>query len=296
MKIILNTLLFASLGFAALSDLVQAQDNTQDAKAFVESLKFEDGRVIVQAAQAHLDLNPEYRYLPKADARRVLEEFWGNPPDESVLGLIVPRSPKLYENNSWAVVVSYADEGYVSDADAKDIDYADMLKTMKADTKDSNAARKEAGYGTVDLLGWAEPPRYDAGAKKIYWAKEIKFSGAPENTLNYEVRVLGRRGYLSLEAVANMSSLQSVREGMQSVLASAEFDDGARYADYNASTDKLAAYGLGALIAGGVAAKTGLFAKLLAVLIAGKKLIVFAVVGLGALIAKMFKGKKTESE
>jgi uncharacterized membrane-anchored protein len=57
-------------------------------------------------------------------------------------------------------------------------------------------------------------------------------------------------------------------------------------------TDKLAEYGLGALIAGGVAAKLGLFAKLGALLLAFKKLIIIGFVAIGGFIAKMFGKKK----
>ena len=52
-----------------------------------------------------------------------------------------------------------------------------------------------------------------------------------------------------------------------------EFNDGERYTDYNSKTDKTAAYGIGALVAGGIAAKAGLFAKLGALLLGLKKLI-----------------------
>mgnify|MGYP006217387677 CR=1 FL=1 len=97
------------------------------------------------------------------DARRVLEDMWGNPPDDSVLGMIVPRRPGLSEQDSWAVVVTWSDDGYVSDEDASKIDYADLLKTMQAETRDSNPERIKAGYGSLDLVGWAVPPRRRPG-------------------------------------------------------------------------------------------------------------------------------------
>ena len=89
-----------------------------------------------------------------------------------------------------------------------------------------------------------------------------------------------------------MSELSAVQTGMQQLLPMAEFDSGARYADYDAGNDKLAGYGVAALIGGGIAAKTGLLAKLGVLLIAGKKFIVFLVIGLIALVRKLFNGKK----
>ena len=261
------------------------------AEQFIASLHFRDGEIAVPEASAHFRLSSAFRYLEKADARRVLEQMWGNPPDDSVLGMIVPASPGLDEDGSWAVVVTYSDDGYVSDEDAAGIDYDDLLKQLQKNARDSNAERRKAGFETVELTGWAVPPRYDAGSKKLYWAKELAFEGQQQHTLNYDIRVLGRRGYLSLNAVSGMSELPMVQAGMQQILPMTEFDLGARYADYDKSTDKVAAYGVAALIGGGLAAKAGLFAKLGLLLAKFWKLALIAVVGLGAGVRKLFAGR-----
>ncbi|MCL6712738.1 DUF2167 domain-containing protein [Pseudomonas sp. R2.Fl] len=268
------------------------EDAGQGAEQFVAGLQFKEGGITVPKAHARFQLTPDFRYLEQADARRVLEDLWGNPPDESVLGLIVPRKPDLLADDSWAVVVTYSDEGYVSDEDAAKIDYAEMLTEMKKSTSEENSARKEAGYGTVDLVGWAVPPRYDGSAKKLYWAKELSFDGNAQHTLNYDIRVLGRHGYLSLNAVAGMSELAQVQKGMQELLPMTEFDAGARYADFDASTDKVASYGLAALVGGGLAAKAGLFAKIGLVLAKFWKLLLIGLVAVGAGIRRVFAGKK----
>ncbi len=268
----------------------EEQDN--GARALVEQLHFKEGEIDVPQAHARFHLQKDFRYLEQADARKVLEDLWGNPPDTAVLGLIVPKKPDLLDDASWAVVVTYSDEGYVPDEDASKIDYDDLLSEMKQGTKDANAERKEAGYGAVDLIGWAVPPRYDASAKKLYWAKELAFEGSPGRTLNYDIRVLGRHGYLSLNAVAGMSELPQVRTGMQQLLPMTEFKEGSRYADFNESTDKVAAYGVAALIGGGLATKAGLFAKL--GLLAAKfwKLLLVGVVAIGAGVRKLFARKE----
>ncbi|MFT3763862.1 MAG: DUF2167 domain-containing protein [Pseudoxanthomonas sp.] len=294
MKNVLRGLLAAGLAVLAASAWAQEaaeEDPTMTAEQFVASLHFRDGEIAVPEAAAHFRLGPAFRYLDKADTRRVLEDMWGNPPDDSVLGMIVPAQPALGEDGSWAVVVTYADDGYVSDEDAAKIDYDDLLKDMKDGIKEENAERKKAGFHTVDLVGWAVPPRYDADSKKLYWAKELAFEGNPQHTLNYDIRVLGRRGYLSLNAIADLSELDRVRQGMQQLLPMAEFDDGARYADYDASSDKVAAYGIAALIGGGLAAKAGLFAKLGLLLAKFWKLGLIAVVALGGTVKRLFSGR-----
>ena len=291
-------------GLLAVSAGAHAQEMTeaeqkqaeQRAQQLVQALQYSDGKVAVAQAQAHLNLGKEFRYLGAADARKVLEQLWGNPPDADVLGMVVPRGGDLLDDKGWAVVVTYADEGYVSDEDAAKIDYSEMLQEMKDGTKESNAERREAGYGGIDLIGWAEPPHYDAAAKKLYWAKELAFEGSENHTLNYDIRVLGRRGYLSLNAVAGMGEIGQVRAGMQQLLPAVEFDQGARYADYDSSSDKTAAYGLAALVGGGIAAKAGLFGKIGMLLLGLKKLLIPLVLVIGAFFGKILsffrRGKK----
>lgn len=284
------------IGLLAVTSTAFAQDDGQaKAKQFVQSLQFRSGEIAVTQAQAHFRLGGEFRYLDKPDARRVLEEFWGNPPDDDVLGLVVPVATPLDSEQSWAVVVTYSDEGYVTDEDAAKIDYGKLLAELKQGTQEENAERKKAGYETVDLVGWAVPPRYDGAAKKMYWAKELAFEGSEQHTLNYDIRVLGRRGYLSLNAVSGMGELDTVRAGMQQLLPMTEFDDGARYADYDAGNDKLAGYGIATLIGGGIAAKAGLFAKLGVLLLGLKKLLiplVLVVVAFGKKLLGLFGGGK----
>ena len=286
--------MFAALAALALGgSAALAQDDDAAAEAFYASLNYREGTVAVQGANAQLALDSSFRYLEAADARRVLEQAWGNPPDETVLGMVVPADIPLQETESWAVVVTANEDGYVSDEEAAEIDYDEMLADMQAGTEEDNEARQAQGYSTVHLLGWATPPRYDAANKKLYWAKELQFQDSPEPTINYDVRVLGRRGYLSLNAVAQKSSLAAVEAGMQRLIPQAGFVDGERYADYNPSTDKMAAYGLAALVGGGLAAKAGLFGKLFAVLLAAKKIVIPLLIGAVALIARLFGRKKS---
>ncbi len=261
------------------------------ARAILDGLQYQQGNIAVPGSDAHFNLGPRFRYLDKAGTRKVLEDVWGNPPDDDVLGMVVPAGMSLVDKHAWAVVVTRTDEGHVSDEDAAKTDYAKTLQEMQEATTDANAERTKAGYPALTLVGWAEPPRYDAGSKKLYWARELSFAGESEHTLNYDIRVLGRTGYISLNAVANMGDLAAVRSGMQELLPMVEYDPGKRYADFDPSHDKLAAYGLAALVAGGVAAKAGLFAKIGVALLAAKKLVIAAFVAVVAFIKKLFGGK-----
>ncbi len=273
-----------------------AQDNAvpKEALQLIDSLHYRSGKINVDAAHATLNLDSEFRFLDAADAQKVLSELWGNPPDDGVLGMLVPVSAPLSDpKKSWAVVISYDKEGYVSDKDAAGIDYDAMLKEMQQGTAEANAERKRAGYPEVQLVGWATKPHYDASTNKLYWAKELAFDGGREHALNYDIRVLGRGGYLSLNAVAGMNQLHQIESEMQKVLALTEFDAGQRYADFNSSTDKVAAYGIAALVAGAIAAKAGLFAKLFVLLLAFKKFAVVGFIAVAAAVRKFFARAKS---
>jgi uncharacterized membrane-anchored protein len=267
------------------------------AEAEVEAfeLKFQQGVVELPGGLATLTLPPQLRYLDPKQTQFVLEEMWGNPPDADVLGMIFPADIGPEEDGSWGVVISYNSDGHVDDADAASIDYDDLLRTMQAGTTEANAERKAQGYETVELVGWAEPPRYDAATKKLYWAKNLKFEEQDENTLNYSVRVLGRHGYLELNAIASMNQLPVINENMPKVISAVEFKNGNRYADFNPATDRMAEYGIAALIAGGVAAKTGLLKGLFVALLAAKKFVVIAVVAIFAFLAKLLGMRKKEA-
>ncbi len=275
-----------------------AEDLSEDERAareLVAALDFKRGDFKVAAADATLRVDEGFQYLEAADARRVLEKLWGNPEDDSVLGLVVPQEPSLLEEGSWAVVLTYSDDGHIDDEDAAKANYDEILVDMQKDTSENNPARKQAGYPTVDLIGWAAPPRYDSTAHKIHWAKELSFNGSPEHTLNYDIRVLGREGYLSLNAVAAMQDLAAVEAGMQKILGFTGFDEGRRYADFDSKTDKLAAYGVAALVAGTLASKAGLFAKLGVLLLAGKKLLIPIGIGI-ALLVRKFLGRDRQKD
>jgi uncharacterized membrane-anchored protein len=299
-------LVLATLGFVSLLSPAHADvgdDPSTSARAakvenFLGSLHLDTGNIPIPAAKASLQLAPGYSFLPAQDAQRVLSQLWSNPPHPEVLGMILPGTdPHILLNGSgWAVVVSYVKDGYVSDADAAKVDYADMLTKMQKTTEESNPERVKQGYPAMELIGWAEPPHYDEDSHKLYWARNLKFSKADGSTagqsLNYDIRVLGRRGYLSLNAVAPIDQLDKVRADMPQVLAMTDFDSGERYADYDSKTDKLAAYGIAALVAGGIAGKAGLFAKLGLMLLALKKFVIIGIAAIAGFFRKLLGRKK----
>jgi uncharacterized membrane-anchored protein len=246
-------------------ELVEEQGMSEE--EFLASLNFKTGKVLLGDNLASLNLPENLVFLDGEDANRVLVDAWGNPPtDELPLGMILPAGISPLADESWAVTVEFEESGFVSDEDAADIDYAEMLEQLQQETVESNVWRAENGYESIELLGWAAQPHYDAQGKKLHWAKELHFGDSDINTLNYNIRVLGRKGVLVLNFIANMDQLPEIQENVPAVLAMTEFNDGSRYADFDPDIDQVAAYGIGALIAGKLAAKAGLFATILLLL------------------------------
>lgn len=264
----------------------------QTAEQWLATLKPQHGTITLPSGIASLQLNNEFYYLSPADTERLLTEGWGNPPGFKTLGMIIPTAVNPLADNGWGVIISYKNDGHISDDDAAKIDYAELLEQMKAEDEEDNKERRKQGYAGLTLLGWAEPPSYDQATHKMYWARELKAEDADQTTLNYSIRVLGREGVLELNAVAAMADLQTIKQETPKILASTNFTDGNRYADYDPKTDKLAPYGLAALVAGGIAAKAGLFAKIGVALLAFKKFIVLGLVAIAGFIGKLFKRKR----
>ena len=250
-------------------------------ESFVAELKPRSGRIDINSANATLNMSDRYYFLGAKDARRVLEEGWNNPPDESVLGMILPAGATPFDEGAWAATISYEADGYVSDEDAAEIDYDGLLSEIQASAHNENKWRTQNGYEAIDIIGWADEPTYNPATHKMYWAKELKFGESAVNTLNYDIRVLGRRGVLVIGFIADMADLQEIKHSAPAILKMASFKDGAAYADYQPGRDKKAAYGLAGLVAGAaIAKKTGLIA---AVLLFGKKFIVLIFAGLAAM-------------
>lgn len=281
--VVLFLSIFCSLSWA------QSAENQITVEEFLASLKFQEGKIDLPGGIASLNLPDSFRYIGPDDAERVLTEGWGNPPGHNTLGMILPAAGNPLGMNGWGVIITYEEDGHVNDDDADGIDYDALLKDMQESMQQENEERKNQGYDGLTLVGWAEKPTYDRASHKLYWAKEL---ASDQHSLNYNIRVLGRKGVMVLNAVAGMNQIDTVKAEMQNVVAFTNFNPGNAYTDFNDSTDQVAAYGIAALVAGGAAAKLGLFAKLFALALAFKKFVIIGIIGIGALLKNFFSRKK----
>ena len=292
----------ASLAAALLTISVpslRAQDSEQAQVPWSQTcaeLGLTAGAVNVDKAPATIELPDGWHYIRTKGARQLVEEIWGNPPDKTTLGVITP--PRFESDDrgtpTWAIIVSYNDDGHIKDDDAGSIDYDELLTDLQKDTSAGNSARVKAGYEPIELVAWAEDPTYDAETKQLYWAKHLRFGegDAALDALNYDIRVLGRRGTLVLQAVGDMEQLDEISAGAKTLLPTIMFKSGETYSDFKPGVDAVVVGGIGALVAGKLLLKGGIL-KLLAGLI---KPILVGLVALGALLWRMVGGKKSRPD
>jgi uncharacterized membrane-anchored protein len=181
-------------------------------EALAKDLHPATGDIRIAEAEAVLHLGKDYYFLPAAEARRVLVDAWGNPPEVAtdVLGLVFPAG-KTFLDDTWGAVVTFDRSGWVSDEDAQSTDYNALLGQMQEGEDELNERRTSEGYPAQHLVGWAQQPVYDPKTHSVVWAQNIQFTGQAENSLNYDVRLLGRRGVLSLNMLTGMSKLGETR-------------------------------------------------------------------------------------
>lgn len=299
------TILCLSLFIAAVNVVrAQADTNVADTNSadlnvlppqvasILKDLKYRQGTIDLRDGLATLTVPTNFNFLGPADAETVLVKLWGNPPSEvQPLGLLIPAGLTPLSSNCWVVTIGYSADGYVKDADAGKINYDDLLKQMQKEIADNNKVREDKGYPSITLVGWAAPPHYDAGTHKLYWAKDIKFGDEPTDTLNYSIRILGRKGVLELNAISSMNQLPEIDAQTPQILGMVDFKEGSRYADFDPKVDKVAEYGIATLVAGGVlatAAKLGLLKGLWIAIIALKKFVIIGVIAVVAFFKKLF--------
>ncbi len=242
---------------------------------------------VAVAGQATLHLPAGRVFIPQPQAGKLMRAM-GNPGEHSDLnGLVFPEG-----EGSWFATLRFIAAGYVKDGDAKEWKADELLSSFREGTEASNEERLKLGVPALEITGWAEPPAYDAATHRLVWAMSSREKGAPAEAgqgVNYNTYALGREGYLSLNFVTDLKDLPAQKPLAKDLLGALEFSSGKRYADFNASTDHIAEYGLAALVVGVGAKKLGLLAVVFAFAAKFAKLIAIGVFAFGAGIMKFFK-------
>jgi len=243
---------------------------------------------------AEIQIPEGYQFASSSDAQTLLE-LYGNPRNPNILGAIVP----LAEDSDWTLIFKFDAIGYVKDADQEAIDADEILSSFQSGLPEMNAARRAIGADQCSSISWMEKPFYDPQTNNLTWALRLGF--AEGDSVNYDIRILGRRGVMEATLLDSPDTYAKSIPDVKQVLTGFSFTSGEKYAEWKQG-DKLAAYGLTGLVAGGglaMAAKTGLLGKLGLLFAKGGKAIILAIVvifgGLMSVVKRLLGGGETSS-
>jgi uncharacterized membrane-anchored protein len=280
-----------------LAGVVHADENAASREAALEAANEAAHNAILPGPtsitlkdQATLALPEGFGFIPKKEAAELMR-LLGNQSDDRFLGLVVPLDHS--DGAHWYVWMDYEPAGYVKDDDAKHWKSDELLQSLKDGTEANNVKRTELGLPALMVTRWIEPPTYESARHQLVWSAEVtrKDGSSKDPSVNYNTYVLGRDGYLSLNLITGASRIDTDKLAAHRLLEQVSYKAGKNYGDFNSSTDKVAAYGLAALVAGVAAKKLGLLAVLAAAAVKFAKVIAIAVAGVGAAVVKWFKGR-----
>jgi uncharacterized membrane-anchored protein len=239
--------------------------------------------------QGALDLPEGFGFVPK-DAAATLMQLMGNTVDDRFIGLVFP----LQEQQNYFVSLDYEASGHIEDDEAAEWDADALLQSLKDGTEAANAERRRLGFEELTVTRWVEPPSYDVGVHRLVWSAEavVKERPDPDPTINYNTYVLGREGYFAANLITTASTVGDDRRTAAQLLSAVSFNDGRQYQDFDSSTDKIAAYGLTALIGGVAAKKLGLIAVITAFVVKFAKVIFVGLLGVGAAVRAFLAKRK----
>ena len=280
---------FVSNAFAEQTVSTSVESERMAAQQAAKAAMLQGPQEIALRDQAKLALPEGYGFIPAKEAARLMRSV-GNQVDAQFMGLITPLDGKHF-----IITVDYRNEGYVKDDDSKHWDAGKMLDDLKEGTEAGNKNREDMGMPPIQVTRWIETPKYDASVHHLVWSAEVKLKNQTDADpgVNYNTYILGREGYISMNLITSVSTVDEDKQVSAALLAATQFNNGKRYSDFNSSTDKIAEYGLAALVGGFALKKLGLLAVLGGLLLKFKAIWVAILAFLGGLV-KRLRGKKDQ--
>ena len=276
----------------------QPAGNSQDARRAEAKAAFEAAMAAASKgpadipflAQATLKLPAGLVFVPVTQSNRLMRAWGNSAGGDGFVGLVFSTDTQ----EDWFITASYVDAGYVKDAEAKNWDTDALLKNSVDGVAADNEDRAARGFGKIKVDGWIEKPAYDASQHRLIYSlalSDIDAKPGDETSVNFHTYALGREGYFALDLVTGSNSIDRYKDRARTVLAALEYKPGKGYGDYVASTDRVAEYGIAALIGGLAAKKLGLLALGGLAIAKFGKLIALGALGLFGGAARFFRRK-----
>ena len=236
------------------------------------------------AGRATLKIPKGFRFLEAKGAQEFLKKT-GNRPSGQETGLL------MHTRDEWWVILGFEEIGYVKDDEKKELDADKLIASYRQGSESMNEARQERGTPPIRIVGWHVAPNYNDITKNLEWSVEAESGG--EKFVNYNVRLLGRKGVTKVTLIEDRTHVDATLPLFREILRSHQYSGGESYAEYRQG-DRIAQYGLGALVLGGAAAaaaKFGLFAPLILFIKKAWKVVAAAVVGAVMWIKNLITGR-----
>ena len=104
---------------------------------------------------------------------------------------------------AWCVLFEFDEVGYVKDDEKNSLDAPKMMKSMQSSQEAANKELKKRGWPSMEIVGWQKEPLYNATTHNLEWGLRIKGEQSTQETINYNVRVLGRKGVMVVTLLVN---------------------------------------------------------------------------------------------
>ncbi|NSL91110.1 DUF2167 domain-containing protein [Chitinophaga sp. Mgbs1] len=241
-------ILFISAGASATvrEDSLNKYDRLDTADLIQASFKYQYGEIPLSNG-AVLSVPAGYRFLDAAQGRVLVETLWGNASNPDCLGVLLPVQSGREVSG---IVISNDTTGYLSEQEALHINYTLLMHRMNQQLYQENIWRRLHGYSVATEMKWAFLPYYNRQDNTLHLARLLHFSDAPREVVNYEMRILSRKGALCFNAIAPPAQLNHIREVLPMLAKQVHFTAGNAYLDFNPRTDQLAWWTSEILMAG----------------------------------------------
>lgn len=289
-SILMKRLMLAACMAVAACLLPMANALAQEDRNPVAELPWQHGPTTGKiGTHATIRVPEGYSFLDAAATRR-FNELLENPPTSYDEYVIAP------ENLDWIAFFNFNEIGYVKDDESIDAD--DVLDSVREGLKHGNRERSSRGWDTLRLVGWSAEPRYDQELRALAWAILLESENSGAQVVNYNTRLLGRRGVMEVTVAADPESLQGAIADFKGLVPGYSYVAGEGYGDFRPG-DHVAEIGLAALITGGavaVASKKGWLAAIGVAIAKFWKLLLVGLAGIAVAIRKLFGGKGKAAE
>ena len=166
------------------------------------------------------------------------------------------------------VFLDYRGDGYVKLDDWKNVNSNNLLSELREIAKSNAIYLKEKNLDYVNKINWIFKPTLNKENKSVSYSYKVDWNSG-QQSMESKNLILGKKGYLESAFVVEYKKdidLKYESDFSKDFVNGVIFNEGFKYSDYKPG-DKIAAAGIGGLVAGSLGikalAKTGILAKLL---------------------------------